>query len=72
MTTIETNGLVTNDGKLIIEIPPDVSPGKHRVVVMIDPQSAWIEENQELGFPVIHVDSWPENISLSREEWYDD
>ena len=36
MMTIETTGVVSNDGKLTVDVPPDVRPGEHRVVVVID------------------------------------
>ena len=36
MRTIETTGVVSNDGKLTVDVPPDVRPGEHRVVVVID------------------------------------
>jgi len=42
MKTIETTALVTPDGELTITLqtPPDVPPGQHRVVVVIDEQPA--------------------------------
>ncbi len=35
MRTIETTGVVSNDGKLTVDVPTDVAPGEHRVVVFI-------------------------------------
>ena len=36
MRTIETTAVVTQDGKLTITLPPDVTPGEHQVVMVID------------------------------------
>ena len=36
MRTIQTRGTVTEDRKLTIELPSDVSPGNHQVVIVID------------------------------------
>jgi hypothetical protein len=36
MRTIETQATITEDGTLIIAVPRDLTPGPHRVVVVID------------------------------------
>jgi hypothetical protein len=36
MRTIETQATITEDGTLIISVPRDLTPGKHRVVAVID------------------------------------
>ncbi len=36
MRAIETTGVVSDDGKLTVDVPADVRPGEHRVVVVID------------------------------------
>jgi hypothetical protein len=36
MRTIHTRGTVTEDRKLTIDVPSDVAPGEHQVVVVID------------------------------------
>ena len=42
MTTIETTASVTADHRLVVDTtaPAELSPGEHRVVVMIQPQAA--------------------------------
>jgi hypothetical protein len=35
MRTIETRGTVTADQKLTIDVPPDIAPGEHQIVVVI-------------------------------------
>jgi hypothetical protein len=39
MRTIETTAIITEDGQLTLQVPPDISPGQHQVVVVIDEQS---------------------------------
>ncbi len=71
MRTIETDATVTKDGRLVVEVPPDVPPGQHHVKLMIEePTDARKDGTTE--FLVIHVDSWPDNLSLSREDIYGD
>jgi hypothetical protein len=77
MKTIETIATVTADGKITVQLPPDIPAGEHRVVVMIDEQplpkkTETKEKPLPLDFPVIHVGSWPENLSLRREDMYGD
>jgi hypothetical protein len=36
MKTIETIANVSPDGKLTVQLPPDVPPGEHKVVLVID------------------------------------
>lgn len=36
MRTIETTVTVTDDQQIIIALPSDIIPGKHRVVLVID------------------------------------
>ncbi|HST06351.1 MAG TPA: hypothetical protein VLQ48_16675 [Chloroflexia bacterium] len=73
MLIIDISGVVTKDGeaKLTIQVPPDVPPGEHRFrVVLIDQASA--EGARTLHIPPIHIDQWPEGLSLSREDMYGD
>ncbi|MGI8502173.1 MAG: hypothetical protein ACR2LR_13715 [Hassallia sp.] len=36
MKTIETIATVTADGKITLQLPADIPPGEHQVVVVID------------------------------------
>ena len=38
MTTIEAIVTVTPDGKAVFQLPPDILPGRHKVVMAIDEQ----------------------------------
>ncbi|MBW4627983.1 MAG: hypothetical protein KME49_21345 [Brasilonema octagenarum HA4186-MV1] len=77
MKIIETIATVTEDGKITIQLPPDIPAGEHQVVVVIDeqvlPKKPEIKEKRPpLNFPVDNYGSWPENLSLRREDMYDD
>ncbi|NEU75916.1 hypothetical protein PI95_025990 [Hassallia byssoidea VB512170] len=76
MKAIQTTATVTSDGKITLQLPPDIPPGEHQVVVIIDEKLSEKEVIKEkrppLDFPVIHVDSFPENLSLRREDMYGD
>ncbi|MEL7039608.1 MAG: hypothetical protein AAFO04_28955 [Cyanobacteria bacterium J06592_8] len=36
MKTIEAIATVTSDGQLILQVPPDIRPGEHPIVLVID------------------------------------
>ena len=36
MRTIETTATVAPDGTLTVQVPPDVMPGMHRIVLVIN------------------------------------
>ena len=40
MRTIEVTARVNEDGTLTVRVPPDVTPGEHRVVLVIEEQVA--------------------------------
>ena len=72
MRTIETKGIVDADGQLSVRVPEDITPGEHRVVVVIDEEAAQSQVMDPADWPVIHIESWPENLSLRREDMYDE
>lgn len=55
MRTIETKATVTDDGKLIVQAPPDIPPGEHHVVVVIDEQPVASEHHAPLTFAAYPV-----------------
>ena len=71
MKTIDTTATVTDDNMLVVKITPDIAPGQHRVVLVIDEAQA-VKSPRAAGFPVISVGQWPEDLSLRREDMYGD
>jgi hypothetical protein len=87
LITVEAIATVTSEGTLTVRVPRDISPGEHRVVLVLEqPQlneeasRTFVEptepsdatERRLLDLPVIHVAEWPEGLSLRREDMYDD
>jgi hypothetical protein len=75
--TITATAIVTADGKITLQLPPDIPAGEHQVVLVIDEQPAAAKpekkkERPPLDFPVISVGTWPADLSLRREDMYDD
>ena len=69
MRKIETVVTVV-DGKITIPVPPDLPPGEHNVLVVID-EAPSVNGEKVLGdFPVIQAGSWPAELSLRREDMY--
>ena len=72
MRTIETTATVNEEGQLTVQVPREIPPGEHRVVVVIEERLADKREQLPDDFPVIHVGSWPADLSLRREDMYDE
>ncbi len=73
MRTIETTATITAEGTLTLQVPPDIPPGPHHIVVWItDDQPAPRDGGPPPASPVLHVGAWPADLSLRREDLYDD
>jgi hypothetical protein len=72
MRTVETTGIVNERGELSVQVPRDIQPGEHRVVVVIDEQPALKAGPPSPTFPVLDLGPWPDDLSLSRDNIYGD
>ena len=72
MRTIEIMTTVGPDGTLTTHVPTDISPGEHRVVLVIEEKPRARAERLPLDFPVHDLGLWPANLSLRREDLYGD
>ena len=70
--TIETTATVSAGGTLTVQVPPDIRPGDHRVVLVIEEEPAGEGEAYPFDFPVDDWGPWPEGLSLRREDMYGD
>jgi hypothetical protein len=70
---IETKAHISADGQLTVHVPSDIPPGEHHVKIIFEDRMATPEASLPAAeLPVIHVDAWPEDLSLRREAMYDD
>ena len=69
MRTIETIVTVDEQGMAMLRMPPDVTPGDHKVVVVIDEAT---KPRAPLVFSSHDVGPWPEGFTASREQIYGD
>ncbi len=73
MKTIETTALVGDDRKLTVQVPPDVAPGPHQILVVIDvPRSARPQTWTMDDWPVHDAALADPNFTMRREELYSD
>lgn len=73
MRTIETTATITAEGTLTLQVPPDIPPGPHHIVVWItDDPPAPLHAQPPPVIPVLHVGAWPADLSLRREDLYND
>ena len=72
MRTIETIALITDAGILTVQVPPEIAPGTHQVVLVIDEAPPPPAPQVRADFPVWDCGPWPADLSLRREDMYDD
>lgn len=80
MRTHQTTVNVTSDGKITLQLPPDIPAGEYQVVLVLDqtivPEtsetSKTCKKRPPFRFPVISVGSWSPDLSLRREDMYDE
>ena len=77
MKAIETTGMVTADGKITIQLPPDIPPGEHQIVLVIDKESVTKEKrlvdqrkHLPLKFSAYPVGLVKESLTFRREDLY--
>jgi len=69
MKTIQTTIVVDEEGKATIQLTPDVAPGPHQAVVVIDEPAHSIAP---LTFSAHDMGRWPEGFTVRREDIYGD
>lgn len=72
MKTIETDATVTQDGQLTLALHLNVPPGQYRVLVVLEEPAPVSTQRPPLNLPVVDVGTWPEDLSLRREDMYGD
>lgn len=73
MKTIETTAIVGDDRKVVVQLPADVAPGPHQIVVVVDmprpePARGWTMDD----WPVHDAALVDPNFSMRREELHGD
>jgi hypothetical protein len=72
MRTIETVVTVDEKRMAMLRVPPDITPGEHKVVVVID-ERPFIRPKLDMStFSSHDVGPWPDGFTASREEIYGD
>jgi hypothetical protein len=73
MKAIEIIATVTADGKITVQLPPDIPAGEHKVVVVIDEQplvekQVTKEKRTPLKFSAYPVGLVSETVTFRRED----
>jgi hypothetical protein len=72
MTTIEMTIEVGEQGTATIQLPADLKPGIHRVLVTVLDGPERPATRSPLTFSAHDVGPWPEGFTVRREEIYGD
>ncbi|MCX7791322.1 MAG: hypothetical protein N2378_11835 [Chloroflexaceae bacterium] len=75
MRTIETIITVLPDGSIRIPPQPDLKPGDHRALLVIEEPatSQTSQTSQPLpGLKMLDIPGWPVDSTFRREDMYDD
>ncbi len=70
MKAIETTATVTTEGKITVQLPPDIPPGEHKIVLVIDEQAAADWKRLPLKFSAYPVGLTDESFTFRREDLY--
>ena len=70
MRTTEVKMVVGENGETILHLAPDIAPGEYRAVIVMEQKT--MEERPSLNFPVDSYGSWPQSLSLKREDMYNE
>ncbi len=68
--TIECDVVVDEDRRTVLQLPAEVYPGQHRLVVTIDEEKLQPVSDPLKGLPTVRAGKWIEEIALSREDMY--
>jgi hypothetical protein len=73
MTTIDTTVDIGSDRRLAIQLPDQVTPGRHRVILHVhDGQGTSQPTDIVASLPRLDLGAWPAGLSLRREDVYGD
>jgi hypothetical protein len=70
MKTIETTAVVTPAGTMTVQVPPDIPPGEHQVVLVIDEHPIAKKKRAPLKFSAYAVGLVSEEMTFRREDIY--
>lgn len=73
MKTVEATARVTPDHRLVlrVNVPGDITPGEHRVLLTIDPQESAEPPRRPLQFSTYPVGLVSDDFTFRREDLYD-
>jgi hypothetical protein len=72
MKTIETSAVVGPDRQIVVQAPPDLALGVHRVVVVIDENPAAQPSRPPLRLSAYTVGVVSDTFTFGREDLYGD
>jgi hypothetical protein len=72
MRTIEMTAEVGEDRKLVVQLPSDVPPGPHRVIVVVEEQPTGRPKREPLKIQTFDVGIVDPNFTYRREDIYGD
>lgn len=73
MRTIEVDIIVVEGGHIEGQAPVSVLPGRYKVIVPVnDNETGALQHGEQLELPLHDIGRWPENLSLRREDMYDE
>jgi len=55
----------------VVRLPDEISPEHHTLHIILHEQDTLLQEECPETFPTVTVSQWPQNLSLRREDLYD-
>lgn len=71
MKTLECDVLVDANHTAVVHLPDEIPPGRHTLYIVLHEQNSVLREECPKVFPTVTTSQWPQDLSLRREDFYD-
>lgn len=72
MRTLECQVVVDEARRASLQFPPDIAPGEHHVVIVVEEAPGKAPSNPLKGLPTVRAAKWLAGVPLKREDMYGD
>jgi hypothetical protein len=71
MKSLECDVMVDENHTAVVHLPDEISPGHHTLHIILHEQDSVLREECPEVFPTVTSSQWPQDLSLRREDLYD-
>lgn len=72
MKSLEMTAIVGDDRKMVVQLPADIAPGPHRIVVVVETTPTRAPSKSLNDLPIHDAELVDPNFAIRREDIYDE